>query len=555
MIKKRVCLIFVAAFFLNFYLNDASFAIDNIILKNRYPDYAYEFCGKDTCEKFNRKLFIFNLKLNKYLIRPVNTVWASVVPKYGMDRLQNAYNNINFPVRVMGCLLQKDFKASKQETMRFLTNTTIGVGGFYDPAKNWFKIEPRQEDMEQVLAHYKVKQGPYLVLPIVRGNVRDLIGQLLDYPLRPCSYIPIGGGIATAVFSINNTTYMQPIIKKIDESYADPYQIAKQIDGITKYIKNENLDRKDIFKEKTSSQNIIKINNAVYNFGLTPDIMLNDYNPQSPFIDSMRTVMFESQNPNKSIWSDISVWNRNFNKKIKTSSVNIDSTRPNYKYRYILQKTKTSPLAILYPSIGEGINSDHSNVLAEILYNEGYSVIIQGSAFQWEFVKSMPKEYRPGLPSQDAKYLTIVSSKIINSLESKKAHKFDKKIIIGTSFGALTALFVAAQEDNINTLDVSNYISINPPIELFFALKQLDKHCEDWKNDPNDIKLRAAITAEKVVQTVQKISDKKSKNLTKNKCESFPFTDDEAKLIIGFIMKQKLSDLVFAIENGSRSKK
>lgn len=549
---KYKTLLILILIFLSFSNNIAN-AIQDIDAKNnKYPDYSYIFTGKDRCEGFNRKLFMFNLKLNNYVLCPINKVWASILPKYGMDRLQNAYNNMNFPVRLVSCALQKDFKSSRLEFVRFITNTTIGVGGFYDPAKKLFKLESKQEDMGQVLAHYNMKLGPYLVLPVVRGNIRDLVGQLLDYPLRPLSYIPIAGGIANAVFAINNTTYAQPLIKKVDESYADPYEVAKQIHGITRYIKNQNLDREEIFREKTASQNLIKINNTpVCDCNLKCDCALNNYNPQTPLVDSLRTVLFQEQNPKKSIWSTMSFWNRTFEKKIKIASVNIDPKQPNYKYRYILQKSKTSPLAIIYPSIGEGINSDHSNVLTKILYEEGYSVVIMGSAFQWEFVKSMPEGYKPGLPDNDAKYLRQVAFKIIESIEKKKEKDFSKRIIVGTSFGAMTALFTAAQEEENNTLNVSRYISINPPIELFYALKLLDKNNMDWQNDTSDLKMRVGITAEKIVQVSNNITD----DSIMSKSETMPFTDDEAKLVIGFIMKQKLSDVIFAVEGNTRCKK
>lgn len=552
MIKNKTPLIF-AAVFLSFCLNNIVFAVEDVTLQNKYPDYAYEFCGKDTCEKFNRKLFIFNLKLNKYVLRPVNTVWASIMPKYGMDRFQSMYNNLNYPVRLMGCLLQKDFKSSGKETVRFLTNTTIGLAGLYDPAKSKFKIEPVNEDIEQALAYHKIKKGPYLVLPVVRGSVRDLAGQLLDCAFRPFSYIPIAGGIANAAFLINNTTYMQPVIKKLEENYADPYEIVKQVDGVEKYIKISNLDRREVFMEKIASQNIIKISNITENPNLKPDMKLNDFNPQTPLIDSMRTALFDNQKTGKSsIWSEMSVWNRNFSKKFKIASVNIDPKCVNYRYRYILQKNKISPVAIIYPSIGEGIMADKSTIMAKILYDEGYSVVIEGSPCNWEFVKSMPAGYRPGAPAEDARYLRIVTSKILDNLQKKKGCYFDKKILVGCSFGGLTALFTAAQEEDENTLNISRYIAINPPVEVLFALKQVDKYSQDWKNDQADIKLRAAITAEKVLQAVQNISCNKK---AENQCEPLPFTDDEAKLIVGFIMKQKLSDVIFAIENGSRSKK
>lgn len=125
------------------------------------------------------------------------------------------------------------------------------------------------------------------------------------------------------------------------------------------------------------------------------DMVLFDYNPQCPVVDSMRTALFDLPGINDSIWNELSLWNRCFSKKIKTSQVNIIPQRDDYKFRYILQKEKTSPLAIIYPSIGEGITSHHSVVLAKLFYEAGYSVIIQGSNFQWEFVKSMPEDYRP----------------------------------------------------------------------------------------------------------------------------------------------------------------
>lgn len=564
MFNNKTFFIFIAVLILSFN-NNASFAIEDIQPEYKYPDFAYEFTGKDKCENFNRKIFIFNSKVNKYVIRPANIVWASIMPKYGMDRIQNAYTNIEFPIRLVSCLLQKDFKSSKTETVRFLTNTTLGLGGLYDPAKDKFKIEPRQEDMGQALAHCKVKQGPYLVLPIVAfGNLRDIAGQLLDCPLNPTSYIV--GPIALAAKSVlvlNKSSYMQSLIKAINDTYADPYEITKKLCGVEKYIKCANLDRQEVLAQKTASQNIIRINTTaddselkdITNTKLNADIKLNDYNPQSPVIDSMRTALFDDKALKDPIWSELSIWNKTFGKKIKIDSVNIDKKCPNYKYRYVLQTNKNAPLAILYPSVGEGIMSYHSVVLAKILYEKGYSVVIQGSAFQWEFARSMPDSYKPGYPAKDASYLRLVTGKIINNLETKQKCHFDKKLLVGTSFGALTGLFVAAQEENENTLGISNYISINPPVEILFALKQVDKYSNDWQNNPDDIKLRTAITAEKVLQTIQNVSNKNSTDSIQNGSAHLPFTDEEAKLIVGFIMKQKLSDLVFTIEHGSTSKK
>ena len=76
---------------------------------NKFPDYSYEYVGNDKWENFNRKVFIFNLKLNKYVIRPIHTIWASIMPQYGMDRIKSVTNNVEYPIRLVSSLFQRDF--------------------------------------------------------------------------------------------------------------------------------------------------------------------------------------------------------------------------------------------------------------------------------------------------------------------------------------------------------------------------------------------------------------------------------------------------------------
>lgn len=527
------------------------FALEANVVENIYPDYACEFCGKDKFEGFNRKLFVFNLKMNKCIVKPINIIWASVMPKYGMDRLQSVYNNANYPLRVASCLLQKDFRASRQETARFFINTTVGFAGMYDPASTKFKIEARQEDMSQVLAHYNIKQGPYLVLPVVRGNIRDLAGKLLNCPFRPTAYIGAFGAAINAVFSINNITYSQPMIKKVDDSFADPYELVKQVDGISSFIKNNNLDRSEVFLEKIASQNFVPAGIVQQTPQLQTDIVLKDFHPQGSLTDSMRTTYFDNQKTYSSAWSELSVWNKCFNKQIKNSEIVLYPDKPKYRFKYILQKSKSSPLAVIYPSIGDGIASDKSAMLAKILFEQGYSVIIQGSSFNWEFIKSMPDGYHPGIPSEDAKLLKMTTSKIIETVEKNHDYKFQEKLLVGCSFGALTGLFTLEQDEKDNQIGFSKLIAISPPIEIFYALKCLDKYTQDWKKDDSDIKMRTALAGQKVVRLSQQVFDKKVEEMP----ESLPFTEEESKLVIGFLMKQKLSDTLFAIEHCSRCKK
>lgn len=546
----------------------------------KYPDYATMYVGEDKYEKFNRKMFNLNTKLNKFVARPVHILWSSVMPKYGMDRIKSAYNNIEYPKRLASCLLQRDGDALKKETVRFLTNSTIGLGGLFDPADKIFKIRPTNENMEQALCKCKMKSGHYMVMPVLNAcTPRSLCGRVLEAALDPSVYLatPLTSIIKFGLM-INRTSYMQPLAKMIEATYADPYDIQKKLYGLENYIRNSNLDRKDLLETEAelvqegqsalAEEIIAQIGsneNAEPDDGvptgmaseleiikkpkLVPDIVLDDYNPQTPVIDSMRTALFDDNSVDKSMWNELSIWNRSFAKRIKTASISIDDTREPYKYRYILQKDKTAPLVIMYPSIGEGSNAHHSVIFAKMFYDAGYSVIIQGSHFHWEFVKSMPEGYCPGIPSQDADYIKLVTSKIMESICAKYGCNFREKVVVGTSFGAMATLFVAEKESKNNTLGINKFIAISPPIELVYALEQLDKNSEEFDKNSPEVKHKTAITAAKILQLSQ------LKENSDFKIDTLPFTDEESKLITTFILRQKLSDLIFTIENIAKNTK
>ena len=155
------------AFCLLFLLIFNNFGLVIYAQETKYPNYSFEFLGNDNWENFNRKVFIFNLKLNKYVIRPIHTIWASIMPQYGMDRIKSVTNNVEYPIRLVSSLFQRDFVTSKNETIRFFTNTILGVGGMFDPAKKLFNIEQSNENMEQALAGCKMKSGRFFVFPVL----------------------------------------------------------------------------------------------------------------------------------------------------------------------------------------------------------------------------------------------------------------------------------------------------------------------------------------------------------------------------------------------------
>ncbi|MDO5436875.1 MAG: VacJ family lipoprotein [bacterium] len=558
---------------------------------SKYPDFSETYLGKDKFENFNRKMFVFNGALNKYALRPVTVVWSSVMPKYGMDRIKYAYSNILYPRRLVSSLVQRDFKAAGRATARFMVNSTVGVAGMFDPAKRFLKIKPVNEDMEQALAKLKMKSGPYLVVPVISSATpRALLGRALDSALDPSSYV--GSPVIAAVkagFTINNAAISQPLTKILEQNYIDPYDIVKKMYGLQVAILNANLDRDEVIEEanknsiekellddvaykkglievsdieeylygdeekiaseeenKLISEEIIKgsaiTDEILYGDDLIPDIILKNFNPQHPVIDSMRTALFDLDGVDESMWGEMSLWNRSFQNRIKTGSVSVFEDREKYKYRYIMQKDKNAPVAIIFPSVGESVNSHHSTLFAKLFYDEGYSVVIEGSAFHYDFAKSMPESFKPVIPIKDVEYIKMTTSKTFKELENKYDCKFKDKVVLGTSYGAMSTLFLADSEAKENSLNITKYISINPPVEILYAMNEIDTNSEEWNKNPDNLKEKTTLTAAKILNAAERKEEGQ-------KIETLPFNLEEAKLITGFVLHQKLSDLLFAIEN------
>lgn len=556
--------------------------------ESKYPDYAKMYAGEDKFEKINRKMFNLNTRLNKYIARPVHILWSSIIPKFGMDRIRDAYNNIEYPKRLASCILQRDGQGVKIETMRFLTNTTLGLGGLFDPADKILKIKPTNENMDQALCKCKVKSGSYLVMPVLNScTPRSLCGRTLEAALDPCLYVaaPITSAIKFGLM-LNRTSYMQPLAKMIEDTYADPYDIHKKLFGMESYIRSQNLDREELLIEEkmlAEQGEIEQAEELIAEIGDKPapiensvlisqsllgdetrklgdilplgensikaDLVLENFNSQTPVVDSMRTALFDNNDIYKSMWNEISIWNRSFGRRIKTGQVEITEGKPAYKFKYIMQRDKNSPVVIIYPSIGEGAGAHHAVVFGKMFYDAGYSIVMQGNPFHWEFVKSMPDGYFPGLPQNDAEKSRLVTAKILETLQSKYECNFSEKNIIGTSLGAMSTLFVAGLESKENTLGINKFISICPPIELKYALAQLDKNSEEFDKNSDEVKQKTAVTAAKVLQLYQ-IKEEGKLNI-----ETLPFSDEEGKLITTFILRQKLSDLIFTLEKTPINKK
>ncbi|MBI4401898.1 MAG: VacJ family lipoprotein [Nitrospirae bacterium] len=144
----------------------------------------------DPWEPFNTAIFEFNRKVDKYILKPVAQVYEKVMPDALELGIKNFFHNVRLGPRLINNILQGKVKGAGLEVGRFLVNSTLGVGGFFNPAKNLFGMETPDEDTGQTLGVYGVKPGPYLVLPLLPPlTLRDFFGFLMDLALDPINYL------------------------------------------------------------------------------------------------------------------------------------------------------------------------------------------------------------------------------------------------------------------------------------------------------------------------------------------------------------------------------
>jgi phospholipid-binding lipoprotein MlaA len=146
----------------------------------------------DPLESVNRAFFSFNDKLYFWVLKPIATGYKTIIPEDGRIGVRNFFSNLTTPVRLVNCLLQANPKCAGTETLRFVLNTTIGVAGFFDPAKKRFTLEKQDKDFGQTLGLWGMGPVFYIDLPILGpSSLRDGLGFAVDASFNPQTYLAI----------------------------------------------------------------------------------------------------------------------------------------------------------------------------------------------------------------------------------------------------------------------------------------------------------------------------------------------------------------------------
>jgi phospholipid-binding lipoprotein MlaA len=143
----------------------------------------------DPLEPFNRAMFHFNDKLYFWFLKPAARGYNYVFPEDLRICVRNFFVNLLFPVRFVNSILQGNSRSAAVELSRFVVNSTLGLGGLFDPSSRGLNLPMQDEDLGQTLGVYRIGHGVYLTVPVLGPyTFRSLLGWVGDSFLDPVTW-------------------------------------------------------------------------------------------------------------------------------------------------------------------------------------------------------------------------------------------------------------------------------------------------------------------------------------------------------------------------------
>lgn len=187
----------------------------------------------DPFEAENRRMHEFNRGFDRALLRPVAKGYAAVVPDDIETVVARFSKNLSLPGDVVNNVLQLNMRAAFQDTARFVVNTTVGLGGFFDPASEMGLPAASDTDFGQTLHVWGAREGAYIELPLLGpSTTRDTYGLFFDLFTNPLRYVlespeRRAGTVAGVSSVLTRRDRLSDTIDQILYESADSYAISR----------------------------------------------------------------------------------------------------------------------------------------------------------------------------------------------------------------------------------------------------------------------------------------------------------------------------------------
>ena len=144
----------------------------------------------DPLEGYNRVMFSFNDKADRWVLKPVAKGYRYVTPDFFERGVSRMFSNLGEVRNVVNDLLQGKVGQAGNDGGRLLINSTIGIAGFFDVARHAGLEKSDGEDFGQTFGVWGVGEGAYVVLPFLGpSTLRDAPSLLLDSVFNPIAEV------------------------------------------------------------------------------------------------------------------------------------------------------------------------------------------------------------------------------------------------------------------------------------------------------------------------------------------------------------------------------
>jgi phospholipid-binding lipoprotein MlaA len=453
----------------------------------------------DPLEGLNRCSWAVNEWLFRGIIYPFSVGYTFVAPKPVRTSISNAGHNLTFPVRMVNSCLQGKWHGAWMETERFGVNSTIGLGGLFDPATHW-KIGRSDEDFGLTLGHWGCGPGFYLMIPILGpSDARDAVGEIADWPLDICFWISrvadpgeFWPQCLRPGFELNDISGQAAFLKREMDSLVDPYQALR-----TLYALNRQRLVIDYIPSEGGSFNPDPTVGAVLFKPLTPD-----------FVD-----------------------------KAWTRKVFDPATGKKVYYNCWLQD-KPAPMVYYIPGLGSYRLDQSALAYADMMYRHGYSVVVFSNPFQQDFMDHASTMAVPGYGPADCDDVVNVLKLIRADLKKWQRAKITANYLTGVSHGGYFTLMIAEREaaGKLGGLTFDRYVAVEPPVQLTSALDALDEMFNaplEWPADQRKKQMLDSIY--KALYFAQNGLDVSG---------DIPLTRTESQFLIGLVFRYTLMSVI-----------
>jgi len=471
-------------------------AAEQVILPKSVPD---------PIEPFNRAMWGFNKGLMTDVVKPTSRVYRFVVAKPVRTGIDNFSYNLLYPGRLINNLLQGKWTGAKDESYRFVYNTTLGVAGFWDVATQW-KIPKSDADFGQTFGKWGWQPDFFIMLPFFGpSNDRDTVGLAADTAANPLLYIAPYDFNASRPF-----TYLGPY------SYFSIFATYNNLsDTVGEYVRFSQAEA-DPYSEIQYAWTFARANRvADFQVKGTQD-------PAS--LETLESVFFTYKDPE-------------FPSHGQTRSVLIPTTGKHLKFTYWLQPGSANVVYIV-PGLGGHRLAEASIALAELVYKNGFSAVLISSPFNSEFMEHASTVALPAYLPADGHDLHVALTEIDHHLHEMYPDRLGNKALMGYSMGAFETMYIASTAPTNHLLQFDRYVAINTPVRIAYGISKLDSFYRAPLEWP------AAERSNDLENTFLKVAALSRGKLTPN--TSLPFSAIESQFLIGLAFRFDLRDIIYS---------